>query len=138
MERTFVMVKPDGVERRLIGEIVQRFERRGFRIVGLKMVQVTRELAEKHYAVHFGKPFFSDLVEFIVSGPVVAIVLEAENAIMLVRQMMGSLRPMEALPGTIRGDYTTEVQKNLVHGSDAPETAAAEIALWFKDEELLP
>lgn len=138
MQRTFVMVKPDGVERRLVGEIIGRFERRGLRLVGLKMVQVTRELAEAHYAVHKGKPFFGELVEFIVSGPVVAMVWEGDNAIALVRQMMGALRPLEAQPGTIRGDFTIEVQKNLVHGSDAEETAAAEIALWFGESELLP
>ncbi len=138
MERTFVMVKPDGVERRLIGEIIGRFERRGLRIVGLKMLVPSVELAEKHYAVHQGKPFYRELVDFITSGPVVALAIEGPNAIALVRQMMGALKPLEASPGTIRGDYTADIQRNLVHGSDSPETAAAELALWFAPSELLP
>lgn len=138
MERTFVMVKPDGVERRLIGEIIGRFERRGLRIVGLKMLVPSVELAEKHYAVHQGKGFYRELVDFITSGPVVALAIEGPNAIALVRQMMGALKPLEAAPGTIRGDYTADIQRNLVHGSDSPETAAAELALWFAPSELLP
>lgn len=137
-QRTFVMVKPDGVERRLVGEIIARFERRGLRMVGLKLLQPDRALAEAHYAVHRGKPFYEELVAFITSGPVVAMALEGPNAIALVRQMMGALRPLEALPGTIRGDFTADVQRNLVHGSDAPETAEAELRLWFRPEELLP
>lgn len=137
MERTFIMVKPDGVQRRLVGEIVRRFETRGLRLVGLKLLQPSRELAEAHYAVHRGKPFYEALVEFVTSGPVVAMVWEANDAIRLCRTMMGALKPFEAAPGTIRGDFTTEVQTNLVHGSDAPETAQSEIALWFKPEELL-
>jgi nucleoside-diphosphate kinase len=138
MERTFVMVKPDGVERRLVGEIVARFERRGLRLVGMKLLHPSRALAEKHYAVHAGKPFYEELVSFVTRGPVVAMVWEGNQAIALVRKMMGALKPEEALPGTIRGDFTTEVQTNLVHGSDAPETAAAEIALWFGPGEVLP
>lgn len=138
MERTFVMVKPDGVQRRLVGEIIRRFENRGLRLVGLKLTQPDRALAEKHYAVHREKPFFGELVDFITSGPVVAMAWEGNQAILLVRSMMGALKPEQALPGTIRGDFTTEVQTNLVHGSDAPETAAAELALWFRPEELLP
>lgn len=137
MERTFVMVKPDGVERRLVGEIIRRFENRGLRLVGLKLVRPDRALAEKHYAVHRGKPFFNDLVEFITSGPVVAMAWEGNQAIALVRTMIGALKPEQAQPGTIRGDFTTEVQANLVHGSDAPETAEAELALWFVPGELL-
>lgn len=137
MERTFVMVKPDGVERRLVGEIIRRFENRGLRLVGLKLLQPDRALAEKHYAVHREKPFFQDLVDFITGGPVVAMVWEGNQAILLVRNMMGALKPENAQPGTIRGDYTTDIQTNLVHGSDAPETAQSEIALWFKPEELL-
>ena len=137
MERTFIMVKPDGVQRRLAGEIIRRFETRGLRLVGLKMLQPGRELAEAHYAVHRERPFFGELVEFITSGPVVAMVWEANDAIKLCRTMIGALKPVEAQPGTIRGDFTTEVQTNLVHGSDAPETAQNEIALWFKPEELL-
>jgi|SRR5579862_3208984 len=136
MERTFVMVKPDGVERRLVGEIIKRFEQRGLRLVGLKMLRPSRELAEAHYAVHSGKPFYNDLVEFVTRGSVVAMALEGNQAITLVRRMMGALKPEEALPGTIRGDYTTDVQTNLVHGSDAPETAATELALWFSPGEL--
>jgi len=138
VERTFVMVKPDGVERGLVGEIIGRFERRGLRIVGLKMLVPNRDLAERHYAVHIGKPFYEELVEFITSGPVVAMALEAPDAVKIVRQMMGALKPLDAAPGTIRGDFTVDVQKNLVHGSDAPDTAAAELALWFSEGELLP
>jgi nucleoside-diphosphate kinase len=131
------MVKPDGVERRLVGEIIRRFETRGLRLVGIKTLVPGRELAEAHYAVHREKPFFGELVAFITSGPVVGMVWEGNEAIRLCRNMIGALKPPEAVPGTIRGDFTTEVQTNLVHGSDAPETANAEIALWFKPEELL-
>jgi len=131
------MVKPDGVERGLVGEIIGRFERRGLRVVGLKMLTPDRALAERHYAVHAGKPFYDELVEFITSGPVVAMALEAPDAVKIVRQMMGALKPLDAAPGTIRGDFTVDVQKNLVHGSDAPDTAAAELALWFSEGELL-
>ncbi|MGC8667250.1 MAG: nucleoside-diphosphate kinase [Chthonomonadales bacterium] len=137
MERTFVMVKPDGVHRRLVGEIIRRFENRGLRLVGLKMLQPDRRLAEQHYAVHQGKPFYDDLVAFITSGPVVAMAWEGNRAIQLVRTMMGALKPEEALPGTIRGDFTTDIQMNLVHGSDSPETAATELALWFGPGELV-
>ena len=137
MERTFVMVKPDGVQRRLVGEIIRRFETRGLRLVGLKLLQPGRQLAEQHYAVHREKPFFGELVDFITSGPVVAMVWEGSEAIRLGRNMIGALKPVEAQPGTIRGDFTTEVQTNLVHGSDAPETAQSEIALWFQPGELL-
>lgn len=137
MERTYIMIKPDGVQRRLVGEIIRRFETRGLRLVALKMLTPSRELAEAHYAVHKEKPFYGELVEFIISGPVVAMVWEAKDAIKLCRNMIGALKPLEALSGTIRGDFTTEVQTNLVHGSDAPETAQTEIALWFKPEELL-
>ena len=137
MERTFIMVKPDGVERRLAGEIIRRFETRGLRLVALKLLQPGKDLAEAHYAVHKERPFYGELVSFITSGPVVAMVWEGSEAIKLCRNMIGALKPLEALPGTIRGDFTTEVQTNLVHGSDAPETAQNEIALWFKPEELL-
>ncbi len=130
------MVKPDGVERRLVGEIIRRFETRGLRLVALKMLTPGRELAEAHYAVHREKPFFGELVDFITSGPVVSMVWESKDAIRLGRNMIGPLKPVEAQPGTIRGDFTTEVQTNLVHGSDAPETAEQEIALWFRPEEL--
>jgi len=135
MERTFIMIKPDGVERHLVGEIVRRFETRGFRIVALKMTDVSPDLAARHYEVHQGKPFYDDLIEFITSGPVVAMVLEADNAVALARQMMGALKPSDATPGTIRGDFTTDTQKNLIHGSDSPDTAAYEIGLWFPQVE---
>ncbi len=137
MERTFVMVKPDGVQRRLVGEIIRRFENRGLRLVGLKMLQPDRGLAERHYAVHRDKPFFEDLVAFITSGPVIAMAWEGNQAVRLVRNMMGALKPEEALPGTIRGDFTTEIQANLIHGSDSPDTAATELALWFAPGEMI-
>ena len=137
MERTFVMVKPDGVDRRLVGEIIRRFESRGLRLVGLKMLRPDRALAERHYEVHRARPFFGELVDFVTSGPVVAMAWEGDQAIVLVRRMMGATKPEEALSGTIRGDYTTSIQTNLVHGSDAPETAEAELALWFQPGELL-
>lgn len=133
MERTFVMIKPDGVERRLVGEIIQRFEVRGFNIDALKMLTPSRELAEKHYAVHKGKEFYDRLVDFITSGPVVAMIIETEDAIQLVRHMMGAAKPLEAAPGTLRGDLTAETTRNLVHGSDSPESAAYEIELWFPE-----
>ncbi len=134
MERTFIMVKPDGVQRGLVGEIIGRFERRGLKIVGLKMMQVTDEFARKHYAVHEGKPFFAGLVKYITSAPVVAMVAEGTNAVQAVRQTVGATRPHEAAPGTIRADYAIEIGRNLVHASDGPETAVAEIALWFGDD----
>ena len=138
MERTYIMVKPDGVERRLTGEIIRRFENRGLRLVGLKMLVPPRETAEKHYEVHREKPFYNDLVAFVTSGPVVAMVWEGNDVIKIARQMIGATKPVEAAPGTIRGDFTADVLSNLIHGSDAPETAQAEIALWFKPDELLP
>jgi nucleoside-diphosphate kinase len=136
MERTFVMVKPDGVERRLVGEIIRRFEARGLRLIGLKMLTPNVALAEKHYAVHRDRPFFGELVEFVTRGPVVAMAWEGNQAITLVRKMMGALKPEEAMPGTIRGDFTTDIQTNLVHGSDSPENAALELALWFGAGEI--
>jgi len=137
MERTFVMVKPDGVRRGLVGEIVGRFERKGLRIVALKQVVPSVELAESHYAVHRDKPFFNDVVAFITSGPVVAMVLEGpEGTIEMARLVMGKTRPTEADPGTIRGDFANTTQQNLVHGSDGPETAGQEIALWFSPDEM--
>ena len=136
-ERTYIMVKPDGVQRRLVGEIIRRFETRGLKLIALKMLTPTRETAETHYAVHRERPFFGELVDFVTSGPVVAMVWEGNDAIKLSRNMIGATKPAEALSGTIRGDFTTELQTNLVHGSDAPETAQQEIALWFNSEELL-
>ncbi|MEY4915034.1 MAG: hypothetical protein RJA02_1303 [Armatimonadota bacterium] len=131
------MVKPDGVARRLSGEIIRRFENRGLRLVALKLVVPTRETAEAHYAVHSDKPFFGELVDFVTSGPVVAMVWEGNDAIALCRQMIGATKPINATPGTIRGDYTCDMMSNLIHGSDAPETAAEEMALWFSEGELL-
>ena len=136
MERTLVIVKPDGVQRGLVGEIVGRMERRGLKIVAMKMLQVSRELAEQHYAVHKGKFFYDGLVAYITSCPVVAYVVEGHEAIKMVRAMVGSTRPYEAAPGTIRGDLAIMGLRNLIHASDAPETAASEIALWFKPEEV--
>ena len=136
MERTLVIVKPDGVQRGLVGEIVGRMERRGLEIVAMKMLQVSRELAEQHYAVHKGKFFYDGLVAYITSCPVVAYVVEGHEAIKTVRAMVGSTRPYEAAPGTIRGDLAIMGLRNLIHASDAPETAASEIALWFKPEEV--
>jgi nucleoside-diphosphate kinase len=136
-ERTLVLVKPDGVQRLLVGRILGRFEERGLKLVGLKLVQVDRPLAEQHYAVHRGKPFFEGLLDFITSGPLVAAALEGPNAISAVRLMVGATRPHEATAGTIRGDLAVETAQNLVHASDGAETAAAELALWFKPGELL-
>jgi len=133
VERTYIMIKPDGVQRRLSGEIIRRFENRGLKLVGLKMLVPPRETAEKHYAVHSEKPFYGSLVDFVTSGPVVAMVWEGPDAIKLGRQMIGATKPLDAQPGTIRGDYTCDVMSNLIHGSDAPETAEEEIALWFPD-----
>jgi len=136
-ERTLVLVKPDGVQRLLAGRIIARFEDRGFKIVGLKLVHVDRELAERHYAVHRERPFFGGLVEFITSSPLVAMALEGPNAIAVVRSMVGTTRPHEAAPGTIRGDFALETAQNLIHASDGPETAVAELALWFADGDLV-
>jgi nucleoside-diphosphate kinase len=137
LQRTLLLVKPDGVQRQLVGRVLARFEDRGLKIVGLKLVKVDRSLAEQHYAVHRDKPFFAGLVEFITSGPLVAAALEGPNAIAIVRAMNGATRPHEAAPGSIRGDLAVETAQNLVHGSDSEETAAAELALWFGDGELL-
>jgi len=134
MERTFVIIKPDGVQRGLIGEIVGRFERRGLKIAAMKFLQVSDELARQHYAVHEGKPFYAGLIEYIVSGPVVALVLEGTGAIAVVRKMLGATKPAEAELGSIRADFGLEIGRNLVHGSDGPETAVSEIALWFGEE----
>jgi nucleoside-diphosphate kinase len=136
-ERTLVLVKPDGVQRLLTGRILARFEERGLKVVGLKLVAVDRDLAERHYAVHRDKPFFVGLVDFITSSPLVAVALEGPNAIAVVRTMVGATRPHEAAPGTIRGDFALETAQNLIHASDGPETATAELALWFEPGELL-
>jgi nucleoside-diphosphate kinase len=136
-ERTLVLVKPDGVQRLLAGRILARYEERGLRLVGLKLMVVSRDVAERHYAVHREKPFFRGLVDFITSGPLVAAVLEGPNAIAVVRAMNGATRPHEAAPGTIRGDFALETAQNLVHASDSAETAESEVALWFDADELL-
>lgn len=136
MERTFLMIKPDGVQRGLVGEIIHRYEVKGFTLVGLKMMTVSQELAEKHYDVHRDKPFFKGLVEFITSGPVVAMVWEGEGVIASARKLIGATNPLTAEPGTIRGDYGITIGRNIIHGSDAVETALTEIGLWFKEEEL--
>ena len=137
LERTLLLVKPDGVQRQLVGRVITRFEERGLKLVGLKLVQTSRELAETHYAAHRERPFFMGLVDFITSAPLVAAALEGPNAIAIVRAMNGATRPHEAEPGSIRGDFAVETAQNLVHASDSPESAAAELALWFKPEELL-
>ena len=137
MQQTLVVVKPDGVQRALVGKILTRFEERGIKLVALKMMQVTREFAEKHYAVHQGKFFYEGLVQYIGSSPVVAMVLEGHEAIDTVRKMVGKTKPWEAEPGTIRGDFAMMGLRNLIHASDAPETAQHEIALWFKPAELM-
>ncbi|KPC68183.1 nucleoside diphosphate kinase [Thermoactinomyces vulgaris] len=136
MEKTFIMVKPDGVQRGLIGEIVARFEKKGFQLVGAKLMTVSRELAEEHYAEHKERPFFGELVDFITSGPVFAMVWQGNNVIATARQMMGKTNPADALPGTIRGDFGVNVAMNIVHGSDSPTSAEREIALWFNDAEV--
>lgn len=135
-ERTFVMIKPDAVQRGLVGEIISRFEKKGIKIVAMKMLKVDRELAEKHYAVHKGKPFFEPTVKYITSSPVIAMVLEGYNVIDMVRSMVGKTNPQEAAAGTIRGDYGQHIGRNIIHASDGKETAEYEINLWFKQEEI--
>jgi nucleoside-diphosphate kinase len=137
LERTLILVKPDGVQRGLIGEIITRFERRGLRLAGMKLMQMSEALAARHYEEHEGKGFYPSLIEYITSGPVVAMVWEGPNVIAVARTMMGATRPHEAAPGTIRGDYAQETGRNIVHGSDGEESAAREIGLFFSAEELL-
>ena len=137
MERTLVLVKPDGVQRGLIGEVILRLERRGLRLVGAKFLQVSQELAETHYAIHKGKPFYDGLIRYITSAPVMAMVWEGPKAVAAVRQTMGATRPTEAAPGTVRHDFALEVGRNLTHASDSPENGEKEVALWFKPEELV-
>lgn len=137
MEKTLVLVKPDGVQRGLIGEVIQRLERRGLRLVAAKFVQIDKELAEKHYAIHKGKPFYPGLIEYITSAPVMAMVWEGPNAVAAVRQMMGATRPVDAAPGTLRHDFALEVGRNLTHASDSPENGESEVALWFRPDELV-
>lgn len=137
MERTLVLVKPDGMQRGLAGEIIQRLERRGLRIVGMKLMRVTRELAERHYGEHVGKPFYEGLVGYITSAPVIAAVFEGTNAAAAVRGSVGATNPSEAGAGTIRGDFGLEIGRNLVHASDSPESGAREIAIFFSGDELI-
>ncbi|HHH77708.1 MAG TPA: nucleoside-diphosphate kinase [Thermoplasmatales archaeon] len=136
-ERTFVMIKPDGVQRRLVGEVIRRFEKEGLKIVAAKFMMVPEELAEKHYAVHKGKDFYDGLMGHITSGPVLALVFEGNNVVERVRRMVGNTDPNEAMAGTIRGDYAQSIRKNIVHASDSPETAEHEISLWFNPDELV-
>jgi nucleoside-diphosphate kinase len=136
MERTLVIIKPDAVQRGLIGDIITRLERRGLKIVALKMIHISKELAAKHYAVHFGKPFYDGLIEYITSRPVVVMAVEGKKVIQIVRNTMGATNPADAAPGTIRGDFGLEIGRNLVHGSDGPETAAFELNLFFPAEML--
>src|SRR5476649_2048623 len=137
MQRTLILLKPDYVQRRLIGTIIQRFEAKGLRLVAMKFVQASRELAEKHYAVHKGKPFYESLLSFLVSGPTVALVWEGREAVTVARTLIGATDGTKSPPATIRGDFALSVQNNLVHGSDSPENAAIEIALWFSPQELV-
>lgn len=137
MERTLIILKPDAVQRGLAGEIIGRFERKGLKIVGMKLIQISRPLAEKHYAVHAAKPFYPSLIQYITSSPVVVMALEGRSAIAICRKMMGATFGSNAEPGTIRGDLGVSNTFNLIHGSDAPETAAAEIRLYFADGELI-
>jgi len=135
-ERTLILIKPDGLQRGLVGRLIERYEQRGLRICGLKMVHVDRRLAERHYEIHRSKPFFSGLVDFIVSSPLVALAVEGPNAIAVCRAINGATRPEEAAPGSIRGDFALETGQNLVHASDSAQTAEAELALWFAPAEL--
>ena len=135
-ERTFIAIKPDGVQRGLISEIIGRFEKKGFKLVGLKQLIPSKELAQKHYGVHKDRPFFDNLVDFISSGPVVAMVWEGEGVILNARKLIGATKPLEAEPGTIRGDLAIDIGRNIIHGSDGFETAAFEINLWFEDSEI--
>lgn len=137
MERTLVLVKPDGVQRGLIGEVVARLERRGLRMAAAKFMAVSRELAETHYAIHAGKPFYNGLIAYITSAPVMAMVWEGPNAVAAVRQTMGATRPAEAAPGSLRHDFALEVGRNLTHASDSVENGVKEVELWFKQEELV-
>jgi nucleoside-diphosphate kinase len=136
IERTFLAIKPDGVQRGLVGEIIGRFERKGFKLVGLKQLTPTRSLVEEHYGVHRERPFFAGLVDFLSSGPVVAMVWEGDGVIGSARTLIGATKPLEAAPGTIRGDLAINIGRNVIHGSDAPETAEFEIGLWFQASEL--
>jgi nucleoside-diphosphate kinase len=136
MEKSLVLIKPDAIQRALTGEIMYRLEKKGLKIVAMKMLRMDKNLAQRHYAVHKGKPFFDDLVGFIISGPIVAIVFEGSNAVEIIRHMMGETDPIKAQPGTIRGDFGIDIGRNLIHGSDSPENASKEIDLFFSAEEI--
>ena len=137
MEKTFLMIKPDGVQRNLIGDIVNRFEEKGYKLVGAKLMQIDRSLAEQHYGEHRERPFFGELVDFITSGPVFAMVWEGNNVVAASRSLMGATNPQDAAPGTIRGDYAVSLGMNIIHGSDSPASAEREIGLFFKSEEII-
>ena len=137
MERTLVLVKPDGVQRGLIGSVISRFETKGLKLIGLKLLHMSKEMAEKHYEVHKDKPFYNDLVEYITSGPVVAMVVEGPSAISVVRNIMGPTNGSQAPPGSIRGDYSVSIEKNIVHGSDSMESADREIPIFFNNSEIV-
>ena len=136
MERSLVFVKPDAVKRGLIGEVISRFEKKGFKIIGMKMIQFTKELADKHYEEHINKPFYPNLLKYILKGPVVVFVVEGKDCVQIIRKMMGATKPTDALPGTIRGDFANNITENIIHGSDSIERAKKEIKLFFKDNEL--
>ncbi len=133
VEKTLVLVKPDGVKKHICGEVISRFERKGLALHAIKLIEVSMELAKRHYGEHEGKPFFQGLIDFITSGKVLAMVVEGENAIAAVRQINGATDPLKVVPGSIRGDFATSIDENIVHASDAPETAAREIGLWFPE-----
>lgn len=137
MQKTLILIKPDGVERLLVGQIITRFEQRGLKLIGLKLLQVSDELARKHYAVHQERPFFNDLIQYITSSPTVALAFVGPDAIKAARNSIGATNPVEAAPGSIRGDFGMMIGRNLVHGSDSPENGEAEIALWFDESELV-
>jgi len=137
VERTFVMQKPDAVQRGIMGRIISRFEEKGLKLVGMKLMQIPREMAERHYAEHVGKPFYAKLLNYITSGPVVAMVIEGENAVTVCRAMMGKTNPQEATPGTIRADFGMITGRNVTHGSDSTESAAREISIFFDDDEIV-
>jgi nucleoside-diphosphate kinase len=137
LEQTLVLIKPDGVQRTLVGEIISRLEKRGLKLIAAKFIQVNQALAEQHYAIHKGKPFYNGLITYIMSAPVMAMVWEGPEAVALVRQTMGATRPLEAAPGTIRHDFAILISRNLTHASDSVENAITEINLWFKPEELV-
>ena len=136
MSRCFTMLKPGVINRRLVGEVIERLEKKGFKLVGLKMMHVSQDLAGKHYAEHDGKPFYNDLVSYVTSGPVIAMVWQADDCVTLMRKVVGATKPTEAIPGTIRGDYCIHTDRNIIHASDSDESAEREINLWFKPEEL--